>query len=329
MLEEGKRLILESSDLKSLEVARVEIFAKKSPLSQALLSLKDLPPDERKIEAARLNSIKNELSKLFENRKQELANDALLKSLESEKIDPSLYSNSPVNFIGHPINYTKSKIIDYFISKGYDLRSGPLIEDDFHNFTALNIPAYHPARDMQDTFYFEDSKLLRTHTSCVQIRGMLSTKPPLKFISPGAVFRRDYDMTHTPMFHQIEGLVVDEIGKCSFANLKHTISEFLTYIFGDVKLRFRSSFFPFTEPSAEVDIGCIFCKNGCRVCGHTGYIEVLGCGMVNDKVFESVGYSGVSGYAFGVGIERIAMLTCNVNDLRSFFEMDLRAMGQF
>lgn len=330
MLEEGKRLILESGDLKTLESARIHIFSKKSALSQALANLKDLPQEERKSQASTLNSIKNELVKLFDLKKQEITNRELLASLERERIDVSLFAPMALNFIGHPINFTKNRIVEYFISKGYDLRSGPMIEDDFHNFSALNIPAYHPARDMQDTFYFEDSKLLRTHTSPVQIRGMLSVKPPLKFISPGVVFRRDYDLTHTPMFHQVEGLVVDLAGKTSFANLKHTIAEFLTYIFGDISLRFRSSFFPFTEPSAEVDISCIFCRGkGCRICSNTGYLEVLGCGMVNEKVFEAVGYEGVGGYAFGMGIERIAMLTCNVSDLRSFFDIDLRAMGQF
>jgi phenylalanyl-tRNA synthetase alpha chain len=212
----------------------------------------------------------------------------------------------------------------------FSVETGPLVEDDFHNFEALNLPKYHPARDMQDTFYFNDGKLLRTHTSPVQIRTMEKQKPPIRMISPGAVFRRDYDLTHTPMFHQVEGLVVDEKGKVSFANLKFILESFLIHMFGDVKVRFRPSFFPFTEPSAEVDISCIFCGGeGCRVCSHTGWLEVLGCGVVDQNVFKAVGYENVSGYAFGLGVERFAMLLNRINDLRSMYEGDIRLMEQF
>jgi phenylalanyl-tRNA synthetase alpha chain len=222
------------------------------------------------------------------------------------------------------------KIINYFLNMNFEIKEGPLVEDDFHNFEALNLPKYHPARDMQDTFYFKDSKLLRTHTSPVQIRTMLKKKPPIRVISPGAVFRRDLDLTHTPQFHQVEGLVVEEGDKVSFANLKFILEDFLTHIFGDVKVRFRPSFFPFTEPSAEVDISCIFCKGeGCRVCSHTGWIEILGCGMVDPNVFSAVGYENVSGYAFGLGIERVAMLLHQIPDLRSLYEGDLRLLEQF
>lgn len=225
---------------------------------------------------------------------------------------------------------TVERIIDFFVNMNFSIQSGPLVEDDFHNFEALNLPKFHPARDMQDTFYFKDSMLLRTHTSPVQIRTMEKGSLPIRMIAPGSVFRRDYDLTHSPMFHQVEGLVVDKKDSISFSHLKYILEDFLHFMFGDVKIRFRSSFFPFTEPSAEVDISCVFCKGeGCRVCSHTGWLEVLGCGIVNDKVFESVGYKDVSGYAFGLGVERFAMLIHRVNDLRSFFETDLRVLEQF
>jgi phenylalanyl-tRNA synthetase alpha chain len=212
----------------------------------------------------------------------------------------------------------------------FAVHTGPMVEEDFHNFEALNLPKYHPARDMQDTFYFKDGSLLRTHTSPVQIRTMLSTRPPIRMIAPGSVFRRDYDITHTPMFHQVEGLVVEEEGKVSFANLKFILEDFLKTMFGEVEVRFRPSFFPFTEPSAEVDISCIFCAgSGCRVCSKTGWLEVLGCGIVDPNVFKAVGYEKVSGYAFGLGVERFAMLIHRIGDLRSLFEGDVRLLEQF
>ncbi|MDE5913929.1 MAG: phenylalanine--tRNA ligase subunit alpha, partial [Campylobacter jejuni] len=230
----------------------------------------------------------------------------------------------------HPVMSTMDKIIEYFIALNFSIEKGPLIEDDFHNFEALNLPKSHPARDMQDTFYFDDKRLLRTQTSPVQIRTMLAQKPPIRMIAPGAVFRRDFDITHTPMFHQVEGLVVEEGQKVSFANLKSVLEDFLRYMFGDVKVRFRPSFFPFTEPSAEVDISCVFCKGkGCRVCKHTGWLEVLGCGIVDPNVYNFVGYENVSGYAFGLGVERFAMLLHQIPDLRSLFEGDLRLLEQF
>jgi phenylalanyl-tRNA synthetase alpha chain len=205
-----------------------------------------------------------------------------------------------------------------------------MIEDDFHNFEALNLPKFHPARDMQDTFYLKDSMLLRTHTSPTQIRKMTNNKPPIRMISPGAVFRRDLDLTHTPMFHQVEGLVVQGENEVSFANLKYILENFLRFMFGDIEIRFRPSFFPFTEPSAEADISCVFCKGkGCRVCSNTGWLEVLGCGMVDENVFEAVGYKKVSGYAFGLGVERFAMLIHQIPDLRALFEGDIRLLEQF
>ena len=222
------------------------------------------------------------------------------------------------------------EIVEYFLGMNFEIKTGPLIEDEFHNFEALNLPAHHPAREMQDTFYMNDGKLLRTHTSPVQIRTMMQQKPPLRMIAPGAVFRRDYDLTHTPMFHQVEGLVVDEKGKVSFANLKYILEDFLKHFFGDFPVRFRPSFFPFTEPSAEVDVGCIFCHGkGCRMCKQTGWLEVLGCGMVDPNVFKAVGYENVSGYAFGMGVERLATLKYRAGDLRSLYEGEIDLLEQF
>ncbi|PAF52613.1 phenylalanine--tRNA ligase subunit alpha [Helicobacter sp. 13S00477-4] len=317
-------------DSQELESIRIEALGKKGIITQKFSELRNLEGEEKKNFAQKLNEIKQNFETIYHAKKIDLKTLELKASLEKEKIDPTLFQSRTHRSIGHPISYTKDRIIDYFMQLGYELCIGPLVEDDFHNFAALNLPEYHPARDMQDTFYFKDLMLLRTHTSPVQIRTMQSQTPPIKMICPGPTFRRDYDLTHTPMFHQVEGLVVDNDNKASFANLKYTLEDFLKYMFGDVKVRFRSSFFPFTEPSAEVDISCVFCKgNGCRVCSNTGWLEVLGCGVVDEYVFEAVGYKNVSGYAFGMGIERLAMLTCNVNDLRSFFETDLRVLEQF
>ena len=330
MLEPFLQQMTLASTLEILEQIRIEVLGKKGVLTEQFSKLKSMPPSEKKAFAQTLNTLRSTFETQYEIKKQELEQKELESKLLDQKLDVSLFNLTSRASIGHPINYTKDKIIDYFVSMDYDLCEGPLIEDDFHNFSALNLPEYHPARDMQDTFYFKDSKLLRTHTSPVQIRTMLLQSPPIKMICPGATFRRDYDLTHTPMFHQIEGLVVDEVGAVNFAHLKYILESFLHYMFGAVKVRFRSSFFPFTEPSAEVDISCIFCHgDGCRVCSHTGWLEVLGCGMVHHNVFEAVGYKDVSGYAFGMGIERLCMLSFGIGDLRSFFETDLRLLEQF
>lgn len=334
-LEKSKNSIQNASDLKELENLKISIFGKKGILTAEFSNIKKLDESERKAFAANLNRAKNELENLFEIAKNELLKKEIQQKIESETIDVSLFQARKKQRFCHPINLTFERIIDYFIGANFALKFGPLIEDDFHNFEALNLPKYHPARDMQDTFYFNDGFLLRTHTSPVQIRTLEAARENndyknIRVISPGAVFRRDYDMTHSPMFHQIEGLVVGENRSISFANLKFILEDFLKYMFGDINIRFRSSFFPFTEPSAEVDISCIFCKgSGCRVCSHTGWLEVLGCGVVDDNVFKSVNLSGVSGYAFGLGVERFAMLLYGVNDLRSFFESDLRMLEQF
>jgi phenylalanyl-tRNA synthetase alpha chain len=292
--------------------------------------MKSIPNEQKASFAKELNQHKTDLMQNLINKKEELSLKELQEAMKAEAIDVSLYS--PKNNSGalHPVMQTMDKIVEYFNALNFSINTGNIVEDDFHNFEALNLPKYHPARDMQDTFYFKDEMLLRTHTSPVQIRTMLSQKPPIRMIAPGAVFRRDYDLTHTPMFHQVEGLLVDKKGVVSFANLKYILTDFLHYMFGDVDVRFRPSFFPFTEPSSEVDISCIFCEGkGCRVCSHTGWLEVLGSGVVDPNVFKAVGYEDVSGYAFGLGVERFAMLLHKVPDLRSLFEGDIRLLEQF
>ena len=322
--------IIGAESLGSLEKVRVELFGKKGLMAAEFAKLKDIPGPEKKAFAEGLNKNKAALQARYDERYEELKSRQIEQMLKEEAIDVSLYGNLGDKGALHPVMETMDKIIDYFVALNFAVESGPMVEDDFHNFEALNLPKYHPARDMQDTFYFNDGGLLRTHTSPVQIRTMLKRKPPIRMIAPGSVFRRDYDLTHTPMFHQVEGLVVDEKGKVSFANLKSILTDFLHTMFGDVDVRFRPSFFPFTEPSAEVDISCIFCKGeGCRVCSHTGWLEVLGCGIVDPNVFRAVGYEEVSGYAFGLGVERFAMLIHQIPDLRSLFEGDIRLLEQF
>ncbi len=322
--------IIDASSLEALEKVRVEVFGKKGILTQEFAKLKDVPPAEKKDFAQNLNTLKEQLQVLFDTHYATIKKLEMEQMLESQKIDVSLYSNISNKGSLHPLVETMDKIIDYFVALNFSVEVGPMVEDDFHNFEALNLPKNHPARDMQDTFFFADGKLLRTHTSPVQIHTMKKQQPPIRMIAPGCVFRRDYDITHTPMFNQIEGLVVDQKGVVSFANLKSILTDFLKYMFGDVDVRFRPSFFPFTEPSAEVDISCIFCKGeGCRVCSHTGWLEVLGCGIVDPNVFEAVGYKDVSGYAFGLGIERFAMLLHQIPDLRSLYEGDMRLLEQF
>jgi len=319
-----------AKSLEELEEIRIEIFGKKGFLAAEFARMKSLDGDEKKALAKELNDTKESIGTALEAKKEALTAEALVKQLEKEKIDVTLLDARSSAGALHPVLATMDKMIEYFVSMNFSIETGPIVENDFNNFEALNLPKHHPARDMQDTFYMQDSMLLRTHTSSVQIRTMLGSKPPIRMIAPGAVCRRDYDLTHVPMFHQIEGLVVEEGDKVSFANLKSLLEDFLKYMFGDVKVRFRPSFFPFTEPSAEVDISCVFCGgDGCRVCKHTGWLEVLGCGIVDPNVFEAVGYKDVSGYAFGLGVERFSMLINNTSDMRSLFEGDLRLMEQF
>ncbi|MBU0924775.1 phenylalanine--tRNA ligase subunit alpha [bacterium] len=322
--------ITNAASLEELENLRIDTLGKKGVLTLEFAKMKSVPNEEKKAFAENLNEQKTLITDAIEAKKEILEKEALHKKLEAEKIDVTRFNNDLSCGATHPVVETMDRIIRYFQNLNFAVEEGPLVEDDFHNFEALNLPKYHPARDMQDTFYNKDYTLLRTHTSPVQIRTMLTQKTPIRMIAPGTVFRRDFDITHTPMFHQIEALVVDEADKVSFANLKHVLVEFLQHMFGDVEVRFRPSFFPFTEPSAEVDISCVFCKgDGCRVCSQTGWLEVLGCGIVDENVFKAVGYENKSGYAFGLGVERFAMLIHNIGDLRSLFESDTRLLGQF
>ena len=322
--------INEAQSVATLEEIRISLFGKKGVLAGEFAKMKGLSGAEKGKLAKELNTHKSALMNEFTAKKIVLETEALRSAMKAEAIDVSMFSTSSQAGALHPVMETMDRIVEYFSSMNFAVKTGQIVEDDFNNFEALNLPKYHPARDMQDTFYFKDEMMLRTHTSPVQIRTMMSTKPPIRMIAPGAVFRRDYDLTHTPMFHQVEGLLVDKEGRVSFANLKFILEDFLKYMFGEVKVRFRPSFFPFTEPSAEVDISCVFCKGeGCRVCSHTGWLEVLGCGIVDPNVFEAVDYKDVSGYAFGLGVERFAMLIHQIGDLRSLFEGDIKLLEQF
>ena len=330
-MQEIKAKIDAASSLSELEAVRLELFGKKGIITQLFSELKSAAPEQKKELAVSANEKRDYFSELIAAKKASLEAAEQKEAMKNEASDVTLFNENVSCGALHPVMETMDKIIDYFIAQNFSVESGPLIEDDFHNFEALNLPKYHPARDMQDTFYLNDGRLLRTHTSGVQIRTMEKFKaPPVRMIAPGAVFRRDMDLTHTPMFHQVEGLVVEQGDRVSFANLKYVLEEFLRYMFGSVQVRFRPSFFPFTEPSTEVDISCIFCHgHGCRVCKQTGWLEVLGSGVVDPNVFKAVGWKNVSGYAFGLGVERFAMLLHGIPDLRSLFEGDIRLLEQF
>ena len=322
--------IKEAQSVDRIEEIRIAVFGKKGVLAAEFARMKEAPDEEKAAIAQELNGHKNGLMNELTARKIVLQTLELQERMKAESLDVTLFNSKSEAGALHPVMQTMDRIVEYFSSMNFAVKTGTMVENDFNNFEALNLPKHHPARDMQDTFYFKDEMLLRTHTSPVQIRTMMSTKPPIRMIAPGAVFRRDYDITHTPMFHQVEGLLVDEEGKVSFANLKFILEDFLKYMFGDVKVRFRPSFFPFTEPSAEVDISCVFCGgDGCRVCSKTGWLEVLGCGIVDPNVFAAVKYENVSGYAFGLGVERFAMLIHQIGDLRSLFEGDIKLLEQF
>lgn len=330
-MEDFKSKIQNSTNLDELDKIRVELFGKKGLITAEFARLKEITPQEKKEFARNLNTMRDEFNALIAQRKDELEKANLKENMKKEACDVTMFSERTNKGALHPVMETMDRIIEYFLAQNFSIEDGPLIEDDFHNFEALNLPKFHPARDMQDTFYLNNSSLLRTHTSGVQIRTMEKFKePPIRMIAPGAVFRRDMDLTHTPMFHQVEGLVLERGDGVSFANLKYILEDFLRYMFGDVKVRFRPSFFPFTEPSTEVDISCIFCHGaGCRVCKQTGWLEVLGAGVVDPNVFKAVKWKNVSGYAFGLGVERFAMLLHEIPDLRSLFEGDLRLLEQF
>ncbi len=332
ILNRGLAAIQAAADLQSLEQVKVDFLGKKSELTQALKSLGQLPVEERPVQGVVINKAKQSFQAAFNEQKESLENAKIDQQLQNESIDVTLAGRNSQRGGLHPVNRTLERIVHYFSQIGFEVEEGPEVEDDYHNFEALNIPGHHPARAMHDTFYFGNGDLLRTHTSPVQIRTMEKKSPPVRIIAPGRVYRCDSDLTHTPMFHQVEGLLVDKT--TSFADLKGVLDEFLKHFFekDDLAVRFRPSYFPFTEPSAEVDIECVMCQGkGCRVCSHTGWLEILGAGMVHPNVLRSVNIDDevYTGYAFGMGVERMTMLRYGVNDLRLFFENDLRFLKQF
>ena len=331
LVDQALERIEHARNLADLDEVRVGFLGKSGLLTAQLKQLGKLPKEERPKAGQEINRAKQELQVRIERRRDELEQQALGERLSAERIDVTLPGRGRGQGGLHPVTRTMERIDRLFANAGFQVAEGPEIEDDYHNFEALNIPAHHPARAMHDTFYFDRHLLLRTHTSPVQIRVMENSEPPLKIIAPGRVYRCDSDLTHTPMFHQVEGFLVDE--NVSFADLKGVIYDFLQQFFErDLRLRFRPSYFPFTEPSAEVDIQCVMCSGeGCRVCGNSGWLEVLGCGMIHPEVFRHVGIDSekYTGYAFGMGVERLTMLRYGVNDLRLFFENDLRFLRQF
>ncbi len=327
--EEALRAIEEAEDKDGLEKIKVRFLGRKGLLTEILKSLGSLPKEDRPKIGRLANEVKFKIEQAITERF-----DAVLKEAGPRVIkgfDPTLPGRPLPRGHLHPITQVLDEVCQVFERLGFSAAQGPEIELDFYNFEALNIPPDHPARDMQDTFYVDDKVLLRTHTSPIQVRTMEVMKPPIRIIAPGKVYRCDSDITHTPMFHQVEGLMVDE--GVSFAHLKGILTHFAQEIFHpDTKVRFRPSFFPFTEPSAEIDIQCVICRgDGCRVCSYTGWLEVLGAGLVHPQVFRHVGIDTekYSGFAFGLGIERIAMLKYGINDIRLFFDNDIRFLNQF
>jgi len=332
LLEDALAAIAAADELAGLEQLRVQYLGKKGEITLQLKNLGKLPGDQRREAGQAINRVKQQIGESLEARREQLQRAELEARLAAETVDVTLPGRRVDRGGLHPVTVTMRRIEQMFGKLGFDVATGPEVEDDFHNFEALNIPPHHPARAMHDTFYFDAHTLLRTHTSPVQIRVLEQQQPPLRVIAPGRVYRCDSDLTHTPMFHQVEGLLVDE--NVSFADLKGTLHEFLKLFFeqDDLQTRFRPSYFPFTEPSMEVDISCVMCEGqGCRVCSHTGWLEVLGCGMVHPEVFRHTGIDpdAFTAYAFGMGVERLTMLRYGVNDLRLFFENDLRFLKQF
>ena len=327
--------LAQALSLAQAEELRVEFLGRKGRLAHIMTHMARLDPAERPAVGQKANEVKATLTRLLDAHVQRLA--AAREAAELARFDPSLPGRAPWQGSLHPTTLVMDEICEIFTGLGYDIVSGPEVEADYYNFEALNMPPEHPARDMQDTLYVADKVVMRTHTSPVQVRTMLQRKPPLAVIAPGKVYRRDSDLTHTPMFHQVEGLLVGE--GISMAHLRGTLTAFMRGVFGSqTEVRFRPSFFPFTEPSAEADISCCICGGAgqiggeaCRVCKGTGWVEILGCGMVDPAVFAAVGHDPetVTGYAFGLGVERVAMLKYGIGDLRMFFENDVRFLGQF
>ena len=331
LLRQALDEVAASNTLAALDEVRVRWLGKKGAFTDQLKALGALPAADRPAAGARINEAKQQFETAVETAREALSRAAVEAELAAGRIDVTLPGRGESRGGVHPVTRARLRIERIFRDSGFEVATGPEIEDDFHNFEALNIPADHPARAMHDTFYFPDGRLLRTHTSPVQIRELRKGRLPLAMIMPGRVYRVDYDMTHSPMFHQVEGLVVDE--GVNFANLKAVLQGFLRAFFEkDLRMRLRPSYFPFTEPSAEVDMSCVFCDGaGCRVCKHTGWLEIAGCGMVHPNVFAAAGVDAGrwTGYAFGMGIERLAMLRYGVSDLRLFYESDLRFLRQF
>ncbi len=338
LMGDAHEQISQAASLAGLDQVRVQYLGKTGLLTSQLKQLGKLPPEERKTAGQEINRVKQSLQLAIESRKDSLQAEVLNERLKAEAVDISLPGRSMDTGGLHPITQTIQRIQDIFAQLGFAVAEGPEIEDDFHNFTALNIPEHHPARAMHDTFYMnpeglnDDKLVLRTHTSSVQIRHMENNEPPIRIIAPGRVYRCDSDLTHSPMFHQVEGLMVDK--DVTFADLKGILAAFYRAFFevDELETRFRTSFFPFTEPSAETDITCVHCAGkGCRVCSHTGWLEVMGCGMVHPNVLAHVGIDSekYTGFAFGFGVERLAMMRYKINDLRVLFENDSRFLKQF
>lgn len=323
--------ITSTSTLEPLKQLRIDFLGKKGCVQALMKDLRQATPDEKRQLGKIINDFKQYVDSLLKEKEEELGKSASSSPSKSETFDTTLPGKKETIGTLHPITQVMEEIITIFQGLGFQVEEGPEIETDYYNFEALNIPKDHPARDMQDTFYVEGETVLRTHTSPVQIHVMEDREPPLRIIAPGKVYRCDSDVSHTPMFHQIEGLMVDK--NISFSHLKGVMNIFLQEVFGkETKVRFRPSFFPFTCPSAEVDIQCVICGGkGCRVCSQTGWLEILGCGMVDPAVFQAVNYDSEkwTGFAFGLGIERISMLKYGINDIRLFFENDLRFLKQF
>lgn len=331
LTREAEQAVDAAEDLRGLDEVRVAWLGKKGRLTALLKSLGELPKEERPQAGQAINEAKQAVQARIETRRRSLEEAALEERLARESVDVTLPGRGQQRGGLHPVTRTLQRIEEIFRQAGFHVADGPEVEDEFHNFEALNMPEHHPARAMQDTFFVRPGEVLRTHTSPVQIRSMRDSTPPLRIIAPGRVYRCDSDVTHTPMFHQVEGLLVDR--EVSMSHLKGVLTDFLRHFFeSDLAVRFRPSYFPFTEPSAEVDMECVICGGeGCRVCSGTGWLEVLGCGMVHPGVFRHVGVDAETwrGYAFGMGVERLAMLRYGVDDLRLFFENDLRFLRQF
>lgn len=328
--ESARESILNANTLQDLDDIRVKYLGKKGEITEISKSMKTLSAEERPILGQLINETRDFITEILEEKLAEVRAKVKTEQLATETLDITLPGRKLEMGGLHPITETMNFLKSIFIEMGFDVAEGPEIELTSNNFDALNIPESHPSRDLQDTFYMSENVVLRTHTSPVQVRYMSKNKPPFRMVCPGKVYRNDYDISHTPMFHQMEGLMVGE--NISFANLKAMLTEFVTRVFGETNVRFRPHFFPFTEPSAEMDVECVICKGkGCRLCKDSGWLEIMGCGMVDPEVLKAVGYDPeeVTGFAFGMGLERITMLRHGIDDLRAFFENDVRFLKQF